>query len=186
MKRNLKQILFVLLVAFVQSNAFADHAASGSYNNADKMFSEGKYADALEAYKHILASKTGSAEVGDVYSRIGDCYFRLQEFSNALDSYRSALQQQKRSQRPPTQYWIGFCTFLLGRDQDAVAEFLKIPELYPSSGMWVGTAYYWAGRACERMGKKDLAQEYYRKAGGIGKSTHEQFALRKADAMRGK
>jgi tetratricopeptide (TPR) repeat protein len=186
MKRSLPPILFVVLLVFICYNAHANQAASASLTSAEKMFADGKYADALQSYKRILTSTARNKAAGDVYSRIGDCYFRLQDYRSALESYRSALQQQKRSQRPPTQYWIGFCTFLLGKDQEAVAEFLKIPELYPSSGMWVGTAYYWAGRASERMGKKVQAEEYYRKAGGTGKSTHEQFALKKADSLKGK
>jgi TolA-binding protein len=71
----------------------------------------------------------------------------------------------------------------MGSDAEAVAEFLKIPELYPSSGMWVGTAYYWAGRASERRGKTEEAAEYYRKAGGNGRSTQGRFALKKAEAV---
>jgi tetratricopeptide (TPR) repeat protein len=185
-KRKLPQILLILFIAFINAYASAEHATFDSFIWADKMFADGKYAEALQAYKRILASRTDNAEIGRVYSRIGDCLFQLQDYSGALNSYRNALQQQKRSQRPSTQYWIGFCTFLLGRDRDAVAEFLKIPELYPSSGMWVGTAYYWAGRASERMGEKDLAGEYYRKAGGKGVSTQEQFALRNADRAKGK
>jgi len=181
----LSALLILILFAVVgQSNALSDMSASGAYNNGNKLFAEGKYADALLAYQSALAGQSNGVSTGDVHSRIGDCYFRLQDYKNALKAYRSALQDQNQSQRPPTQYWIGFCTFLLGKDGEAVAEFLKIPELYPSSGMWVGTAYYWAGRASERMGRKEQAAEYYRKAGGNGKSTQGRFAIKKAEAVR--
>ena len=60
------------------------------------------------------------------------------------------------------------------------------PENYPSERMWVGTAYYWAARACERMGRKEQAAELYRKAGGNGKSTQERFAMKKAEAIKSK
>ncbi len=50
--------------------------------------------------------------------------------------------------------------------------------------MLVGTAYYWAGRASERMGRKDQAAELYRKAGGKGTSTQERFAMKKANAIK--
>lgn len=151
---------------------------------ANRMFAEGKYSDALLAYQKVLAAPSDDVSTGDVHSRIGDCYFRLHDYRNALNAYRNALQNQKQSQRPPTQYWIGFCSFLLGNDKEAVAEFLKIPELYPSSGMWTSTAYYWAGRASERLGDKEQAVKYYRKAGGRGTSTEGRFAMKKAEALK--
>jgi tetratricopeptide (TPR) repeat protein len=175
--------LLILLAGVGQSSALSDMSASGVYNKGNKLFAEAKYAEALLAYQSALAGHSKDVSTGDVHSRIGDCYFRLQDYKNALKAYRSALQDQNQSQRAPTQYWIGFCTFLLGKDGEAVAEFLKIPELYPSSGMWIGTAYYWAGRASERMGRKEQAAEYYRKAGGNGKSTQGKFAMKKAEGI---
>jgi hypothetical protein len=50
--------------------------------------------------------------------------------------------------------------------------------------MWVNTAFYWAGRASERMGRKEQAGEFYRKAGGNGKSVQGKFALKKAEAVK--
>ncbi len=183
-----KKLLITLLVLFAAglSNAIADPSASRAYRMANKMFAEGKYSDALQAYQKVLAAPSDDIAAGDVQFRIGDCYFQLHDYYNALKAYRSALQNQKQSQRPSTQYWIGFCTFLLGNDKEAVAEFLKIPERYPSSGMWVSTAYYWAGRASERLGEKKQAAEYYRKAGGKGTSTQERFARKKAAALKNK
>ncbi len=183
MRKVLLSTLLILFAFFGQSEALAEHPASRAYNNANKLFAEAKYTEALHAYQSALSTPAKNVSAGDVHSRIGDCYFKLQDYKNALNSYRVSLENQKPSLRPPTQYWIGFCAFLLGNDNEAVAEFLKIPELYPASGMWVGTAYYWAGRASERMGRKDLAAEYYKKAGGNGKSTQGRFAMKKAEGV---
>jgi tetratricopeptide (TPR) repeat protein len=105
-------------------------------------------------------------------------------YSGALDAYRGAIRNQKPADQPPTQYWIGFCCLMQGKDAEAVKEFLKIPENYPAEGMWISTAYYWAARASERMGKKEQAAEFYRKAGGSGKSTQERFAMKKAENVK--
>jgi tetratricopeptide (TPR) repeat protein len=185
MKKVLLPALLFLLIVSSWSNAIADQSVSRDFLKADRMYAAGKYSDALALYQGLLSKHPEPAQTGDVHSRIGDCFFRLSDYQNALQAYRRALQSQKPSQRPSTQYWIGFCSFLLGRDREAAAEFLKIPELYPDSGMWVTTAYYWAGRASERMGQKEQAAEYYRKAGGKGKSTQERFAMKKAEAVRG-
>jgi tetratricopeptide (TPR) repeat protein len=184
MKKNLLMLLLILSAAFVQPHPAACQPASQAYAKANKLFAEGKYPEALQTYQSILSALPVKVSESDVRSRIGDCYFRLQDYQNAVKAYRSALPDQKPSQKPQTQYWIGFSSFLLGRDSEAVDEFLKIPELYPSSGMWVGTAYYWAGRASERMGRKEQAADFYRKAGGKGKSTQEQFAIKRAEAVK--
>ncbi len=184
MQSNLLGVILILFVSIVPSSTIAGSSISPAYEKAERMFAAGKYADALNFYQQALENNTGETPAGQVQLRIADCYFRLQDYQNARNAYRSALPLQKLSERPSTQYWIGFCTFLLGKDQEAITEFLKIPELYPSSGMWVGTSYYWAGKAAERMGKKELAKEYYLRAGGKGLSSHEQFAIKKANEVR--
>jgi tetratricopeptide (TPR) repeat protein len=158
--------------------------APREYVQANQLFSQGRYTDAIRTYRSVLSSPTHSISPGLLYTRIADSYFRLTDYELALIAYRNALYNQKRDERAQTQYWIGFCTLLLGRNAEAVTELLKIPENYPDSGMWVGTAYYWAGRASERMGSKEQAVEFYRKAGGKGQSTQERFAIKKAKAVK--
>jgi tetratricopeptide (TPR) repeat protein len=185
MKKVLLSSLFILLFVSALSNALADQAHPPRLTlRGERLYTEGKYSEALMQYKGLLSRQPEPDQVGEIHSRIGDCYFKLGDYPNALQAYRSALEGQKPAERPSTQYWIGFCSFLLGRDKEAVAEFLKIPARYPDSGMWVTTAYYWAGRASERMGQKEQAAEYYRKAGGKGKSTQERFAMKRAEAAR--
>jgi tetratricopeptide (TPR) repeat protein len=176
--------LITLICAFGLQQTAAGSPKSQDYRKANKMFAEGKFTDAIALYKGILISPSNDIPPGDVYTRMGDSYFRIGDYQNARESYRGALTKQKPAECAPTQYWIGFCSFLLGKDDEAVSDFLKIPELYPSSGMWVGTAYYWAGRASQRMGKNEQAAGFYRKAGGKGKSTQERFALKKAESVK--
>ena len=186
MKKVLFPALLFLLIVSSWSSAIADQTGSRDLLKADRTYAAGKYSDALLLFQELLSKQPAPARISEIQSRIADCYFKLGDYANARQAYRSALTGQKPSDRPVTQYWIGFSTFLLGKDGEAVAEFLKIPELYPDSGMWVSTAYYWAGRASERMGRKEQAAEYYRKAGGKGKSTQERFAMEKAKAVKAK
>lgn len=173
----------LLFFALHAAPAHADDSAK-DYRRANNLFAAGKYKDAILLYEKLIASPPPDASIGDIYSKIGDGYFQLGDFGRALSAYRSALRNQKRPGRVETQYWIGFCCFLLGRDQEAVAELLKIPELYPGSGMWAATAYYWAGRASERIGWKDKAVEYYKKAGAGGKGSQTGFALKRAAGVK--
>jgi tetratricopeptide (TPR) repeat protein len=178
---------FLILLPAGPSHASGAQPAVKEYTKANKLFVAAKYKEAIPLYQQVLTAPPEDAVLGDIYTKIGDSYFQLGSFKSALDSYRSALREQKRSERPQTQYWIGFCCLLLGKDSEAVTELLKIPEFYPESGMWVPTAYYWAGWASERMGKKDSAAEYYKKAaGGSGRSAQGRAALKRAEKVKGK
>jgi len=184
MGKSLWILFLIMLLPYGPSHASNTSSASRDFRTANDLFASARFQDALSLYQKLLASPPRGVTVNDIHTRIGDSYFRLGSFDRALDAYRSALKGQKVSGQPETRYWIGLCCFLLGRNADAVNEFLIIPERYPRSGMWVGTAYYWAGRASERMGKTEAAAQYYRKAGGNGRSTQGKFALEKAEAVK--
>lgn len=180
-------IIFILFFAcFGMPHMTNAKSAPPEYVHANQLFGQGRYFDAIRLYRSILSSPTNSMSPGILYTRIADSYFKLKDYEHALSAYRTALYSQKQDERAQTQYWIGLSELLLGRYDEAVADFLKIPEQYPASGMWVGTAYYWAGRTSERMGKKEQAVEFYRKAGGNGKSTQGRFAIQKAKAVKAK
>ncbi len=183
-----KALALLIIAAFLPGGAaFAssETAAASQYKKANALFSSAHYQEALPLYESVLSSSSEKIPAGEVYTRMGDSYYRLGAYGNAIYAYQEALARQGRAAQPGTRYWIGFCYFLQGRHDQAAAEFLKIPELYPESGMWVGTAYYWAGRSCEQQGKKDLALQYYKKAGGNGKSTQGKFAMKKAEKVQG-
>ena len=185
MKRGLLRA-FAAFLLFAGLSAASEPRSGGDFDAANRLFADGQYAEALTLYKKTLSTPPDNITAGDINSRIGDTYFRLADYRNALDAYRRAVRDQKPADRPQTQYWIGFCCFLVGRDDEAVTELLKVPALYPDAAVWGSTAYYWAGRASERMGKTEQAAEYYRKAGGNSKSTQGRFARKKAEAAKGK
>ena len=176
----------IVIAGTTAAESAAASASSRDYLAAEKHFASGRYGEALPLYKRSLAAPPDDLASGDIHCRIGDAYFRLADYRLALDAYRKAVRDQRPADRAQTQYWIGFCCFLIGRDAEAVDELLKVPALYPDAKAWGSTAYYWAGRASERMGKKEQAAAYYRKAGGSGKSTQSKFAQKKAEAVKGK
>jgi tetratricopeptide (TPR) repeat protein len=185
MNKTLVPRLFLLFfITLFPLASFASQNITQDLAKADRLFGQGKYAEALTAYRSALGPQLAPAQAGDLHSRIADCHFKLENYGQALAEYRLALQQQKPTNQPSTQYWIGFCSFVLGRDEDAVAELLKVPARYPASRMLVQTSYYWAGRASERLGRKEQAAEYYRLAGGSGKSSQDRFALKRAEAVK--
>jgi tetratricopeptide (TPR) repeat protein len=182
----MKKGLLLAAAAFILCSttaSAAETASSRDYRAAERLFAAEQYQEALVLYKKTLSSPPENLSAGVINNKIGDTYFRLAEYGHALDAYRKAIRDLRPEDRPQTQYWIGFCCYLVGRDAEAVDELLKIPAMYPDAKAWGSTAYYWAGRASERMGKKEQAAEYYRKAGG-GKSTQGKFAQKKAEKMK--
>lgn len=184
MKKAAGTLLFILFL-WIAAGAAPGRPVS-DYQRADELFSSQKYVEALALYRQALISPPAGVPAGDIHTKIGDSHFRLGNYASALAAFREADKDPRTSDRARVQYWIGFCCFLVGRDTEAVQELLKVPGLYPNAGMWASTAYYWAGKASERMGRKDLAAEYYKKAAGNGRSTHGAFAMEKAEAAKGK
>ena len=185
MHKTAVPLLFLLFLACSVSGA-ASGSPESDYHRANELFSSQNFTQALALYQRALALPPSGVSAGDIHARIGDSHFRLGSFAPALAAFREADMDPRTSDRARVQYWIGFCCFLTGRDAEAVQELLKVPKQYPKSGMWVSTAYYWAGKASERMGRKDLAAEYYKKAAGNGKSSQGKFAMKKAEAAKGK
>jgi len=186
MKRKRFIVPLLLLILFGLPHPSSGQGVPRNDAKANQLFAQGHYREAIRSYQSLLSSPSRTLDPAILHTRIADSYFHLADYNHAIAAYRRALKIQKISEQAQTQYWIGFCEFLLGRDAEAVAEFLKIPESYPASGMWVGTAYYWAGRASERMGRKEQAAAFYRKAGGSGKTTQERFAMKKAEDVKSK
>lgn len=183
MSRRLVPVFFVLLLC--AGAAAADSSADRDYRSAHRLVEKQQYRQALALYRKTLDAPPDSVSPGEIHSRIGDTYFKMNDFGRALAAYRKAIRDPRLSHRAQTQYWIGFCTFLVGRYAEAVDEFVKVPLLYPDAGAWGATAWYWAGRASERLGKKEQAAEYYRKAsGGNGRTTQGKFARKKAAELK--
>ena len=157
--------------------------ASDNLSKANALFGSARYQDALPLYQSLLSSPPQKTSMGGIHTKIADCYYHLGLYKNAIESHRAALNLEDRASQPETRYWIGFCCLLLGQNEQAVNEFLKIPELYPEAAMWSSTAYYWAGRASERLGWKAKAAEFYKMAGGNGKSTQGRYAMKRAENM---
>lgn len=179
-----KRLAFLFFISLAACSVLqASESASVRYDKANKLFAASRHQEALVLYQGLLLSPPAGVSPSDIHTRIGDSWFRLGAYENALASYRRALQGQSPTERPGTQYWIGFCCLLVGRNAEAAKEFLKIPELYPGSGMWAGTGYYWAGRAYERMGRPEEAADCYQKAAGNGRTTQGTFALKKAESI---
>ena len=74
--------------------------ADQTYNQANKLFSKGNYTEAISLYQALLSSPSNGVSSVALYTRIADSYFRLGDYKNALDAYRSALKGPKAARTP--------------------------------------------------------------------------------------
>src|SRR5512133_1601995 len=142
MKKGLLLALLPLVLVCGQSFA-GDSASAGYYRAANKMVEAKKYDEAIALYRKTLVAPPDDVTPGDIHAKIGDIHFKKARYREALASYRLAMGDQNHADRAQTQYWIGFCCFLVGRDAEAVDELLKVPKQYPDSRAWGSTSYYW-------------------------------------------
>lgn len=82
----MKRILLILPVLFVGLWGMA--ADLETEEQAEQLYTEGKYADAADAYNKILAEGLESAEL---YYNLGNCYYKLGENTRAILNYERSL-----------------------------------------------------------------------------------------------
>jgi TolA-binding protein len=93
---------------------------------------------------------------------IGLSYSRLNQFDEALRYLKQIKPYVPAEREPEVQFYIGEAYFNSGRYEEAIAEFLKIPMFSKKTKLqWEASAFYFAGQAYERLGKKNEAIKMY-------------------------
>jgi len=137
------------------------------YLKAYKLYRENKCNSAIEIYKVFLNSKQktilfffktaiGDAFLNDSYLEIGNCYNQIQDYKNAIESY-------KKCKLDECKYNLAINLYLSGEYSQSINQLekllkdknfiSKIPEIY-----------YYIGLNYLRMNKKKVANEYLTKA----------------------
>ena len=117
---------------------------------------------AIAAYESIIASS--SDYVGEAYLKLGQLYRNDQDYEKEEDVYRKALAS-KRGQfdRAQMQFNLADTLELMSRTEDAIAEYLKIPNLYPSRQAWGVKAYLRVAKIYEEGKDWEGARVTYQK-----------------------
>ncbi len=96
-------------------------------------------------------------------SKIAFCDVQMKDYASALENYKKAAGYADDEDKPRMQYWIAKCYSMTGEDRKAISEFLKVPYLFSTSGMWALTAEFEAALIYERSGDITNALTLYRK-----------------------
>lgn len=80
--------LIIYLFLFVSTITLAQNA-NDLFSNANSLYKEGNYEEAIKLYEQIEDENLASSEV---YYNLGNCYYKLNKIAPAIYNYEKALQ----------------------------------------------------------------------------------------------
>eukprot|EP01105_Mastigella_eilhardi_P008675 TRINITY_DN2097_c0_g2_i1.p1 TRINITY_DN2097_c0_g2~~TRINITY_DN2097_c0_g2_i1.p1 ORF type:complete len:529 (+),score=138.16 TRINITY_DN2097_c0_g2_i1:39-1589(+) len=145
-------------------------AATALKEQGNKLFAEGKYADAVAKYSDAIAIDASNPVL---FSNRAFCHIRREDFGLAIADANCALALDAKYAKG--YYRRGTANFLLGHFKDAVADFRSTTQLVPRDGDARRKL-----RECERAEKRRLFQQAI---SGSGSRTppSQEFAARLKD-----
>jgi TolA-binding protein len=137
---------------------------------------------AIAAYESIIASSPD--DVGEAYLKLGQLYRSEQDYEKEEQVYRNALAaKQGPFDRARMQFNLADTLELMGRTEDAIAEYLKIPDLYPNELPWVVKAYLRVAKVYEEGQDWEGARVTYQKIIQL-KAPEAAFAQERLDWIK--
>jgi tetratricopeptide (TPR) repeat protein len=120
-----------------------------------------EWGKAGDVWKDITEQYPESEGVVELFFNLGFCYGQTGDFDLAYEVYSRipgvALNEEQQGR---AHYWAGIALKNLGRFEDAVREFLRVPYLR-TGGMWGVTSKLEAAACYERLGRIDEAKSIY-------------------------
>ncbi len=117
---------------------------------------------AIAAFENIIA--TSPEYAGEAYLKLGQLYRNTQDYEKEIEVYQNALAaKQGQIDRAQIQFNLADTLELMSRTEDAIAEYLKIPDLYPGEQEWVVKAYLRVAKIYEEGEDWEGARVTYQK-----------------------
>ncbi len=117
---------------------------------------------AIAAYENIITTSPDYA--GEAYLKLGQLYRNAQDYEKEMDVYQRALtSRQGQIDRAQIQFNLADTLELMSRTEDAIAGYLKIPDLYPGEQAWVVKAYFRVAKIYEEGEDWEGARVTYQK-----------------------
>ena len=137
---------------------------------------------AIAAYESIIATAPDYA--GEAYLKLGQLYRNAQEYEKEVAIYQKALTaKQGEIDRAQVQFNLADTLELMSRTEDAIAEYLKIPDLYPAQLSWVIKAYLRVAKIYEEGEDWEGARVTYQKIIQL-KTPEATFAQERLDWIK--
>ncbi len=160
MARGPLSILAVLLLtapAFAQENS--DMQARRLLDDGRAYWAQGKFKQALDNFNIIVESFPGTSSIGQALIEIGRYRMEVEgDVEKARASFEQVAKQYSQSDGAPgAYYYLGL--LILNRANsvadldDALAQFTRVQNLYPTKSDWVSKALQASGLVYRKAGK---------------------------------
>ena len=107
----------------------------------------GQHAQAAKWFEPGIRRHTDSPMCSDARYELGECYFAQGDHAKAIATFQQAVAKDPEDARAPeAQMDVGRSLMATERDDEALAAFLKIRELYPTHGELIAEAEYLAAQ----------------------------------------
>jgi TolA-binding protein len=158
--------------------------ASNSLVLLSKIFSkEGRQEQAIKRMTEHL-NMYPDPEMGLILlHRLADMHKEMANYSQAIYYYRKVQQRGERSLLPQIRFSIAECYEAMGKDNDAITEYLKIPYLYPEFIDWKVRALLRSARIFEEKEKIDEALKAYQNVVDAN-VPHSRFAKERIEQIK--
>ncbi len=118
-------------IASSGNSAWDNKSSAQVATDAKRLFDKKKYADAIDAYEHLIKK---SYKPAAAHYYIGESYFQLNEYSNAVAYFKeSAKRYSKGKYMPKLMLHTGISLQNTGDKEDAQQFFQALVAKYPSS-----------------------------------------------------
>jgi len=107
---------------------------------AEKLYKEGKYKEAVEAFGKVIE---GNPNYAEAYSNLGRCYLKLEQFDQAIDKLSKAIELKPAL--AVAHYYLGDAYLRKGELDKGKASLAKASELAPSDMQFhfnIAATYY--------------------------------------------
>ena len=115
--------LIALLVFAISVSTHVD--AQKGLKKADDEFNNRAYTEAAKLYKLAEATTKGLNNKAAIFFKIGECYRMTAQYQPSLEWYEKAITAQYYNTNPEVYFSYGNVLQLLGRFDDAIAQFNK-------------------------------------------------------------
>jgi len=141
---------------------------------------------ALSAYQNIAATDPDYAR--DAYLKMAQLYRNTQDYQREIEVYGKALkldQGRSASGNAELLFDIADANEAMGRVEEAVDYYLKVPAQYPDQSAWVVKAYLRVAKIFEDRQDWEGARVTYRKIMQL-KTEESKYAQERLDALKKK
>jgi tetratricopeptide (TPR) repeat protein len=120
-----------------------------------------RWRDAERVWTQVLNRFPSSSYAPEAALNIARCKMEYGQYEGAIHAYEQALPLLDSNAKARAFYWMGTSYERMGDYQSAVVQFLRVPYLASSGGLWVVTAELKAAECYAKINRDEAAREIY-------------------------